>query len=48
MTGCPMAYSDPCKNCAQFGNCAPSQAVNKLEMLEKQLQELRQLLEQKK
>mgnify|MGYP000229972408 CR=1 FL=1 len=47
MIGCPMAYADPCSNCAQYGTCAPSQAVQKLEKLEKQLLELKKLLERK-
>ncbi|SFQ98000.1 hypothetical protein [Desulfoscipio geothermicus] len=47
MTGCPMAYTDPCSNCAKYGTCAPSQAVRKLEELEKQVKELKQLLDRK-
>jgi hypothetical protein len=47
MTGCPIAYSDPCSKCAQYGNCAPSQAVRKLEELEKQVRELMRLIDRK-
>lgn len=46
MNGCPLAYTDPCGNCARYGSCAPSLAVAKLESLEAQVQELRYLLEQ--
>ncbi len=46
MTGCPLAYTDPCSACAQYGNCCPSQAVQKLQLLESQLRELKRLLEQ--
>jgi len=46
MTGCPLAYADPCNNCARYGNCSPSQAVQKIMSLEEQLKELRRLLEQ--
>lgn len=44
MTGCPIAYSDPCSNCARYGDCAPSRAVRKLEELEKQIKELLRLV----
>lgn len=44
MTGCPIAYVDPCSNCAQFGNCAPSQAVEKLNQLESLVHELKVML----
>lgn len=46
MTGCPIAYAHPCSSCAQFGNCAPSQAVEKLNQLEAAVKELRQMLTQ--
>lgn len=46
MTGCPLAYADPCRECAQYGNCSPSQAAQKMQSLEKELRELRRLLEQ--
>lgn len=45
MTGCPMAYSDPCKYCEHYGKCAPSQAVRKLEDLERQIKELKRMLD---
>ncbi|WP_157833477.1 hypothetical protein [Desulfotruncus alcoholivorax] len=46
MTRCPMAYaSDPCKNCEQYGNCAPSQMVRKMEELERQIKELKRMLD---
>lgn len=46
MPECPLAYTDPCSNCAQYGNCSPSQAVQKLSDLEVQLQDLKRLVEQ--
>lgn len=46
MPECPLAYTDPCSDCAQYGNCSPSQAVQKLVSLENQLQELKKLVEQ--
>ncbi|MEW5952491.1 MAG: hypothetical protein AB1815_01860 [Bacillota bacterium] len=46
MTGCPMAYRDQCNNCDYFANCAPSQAVKKIELLERAISELKAMLEQ--
>lgn len=46
MSGCPLAYADPCGDCARYGSCTPSLAVAKLESLEAQVQELKRLLEQ--
>lgn len=46
MPECPLAYTDPCSHCAQYGNCSPSQAVQKLTALEKQLADLKNLVEQ--
>lgn len=46
MTQCPLAYTDPCSKCSQYGSCSPSQAVLKLATLENQLQDLRRLVEQ--
>jgi len=45
MEQCPLAYIDPCAKCAQFGNCSPSQAVQKLSVLEKELQDLKKMLQ---
>lgn len=45
MTGCPLAYTDPCNNCAQYGNCSPSHAVQKIQLLENRLNEMHKLLE---
>jgi len=45
MTGCPMATADPCKYCEHYGNCAPSQAVRKMEELERQIKELMRMLD---
>jgi hypothetical protein len=42
---CPLAYSDPCLRCAQFGNCCPSQTIQKLDVLEKELKNLKKLLQ---
>jgi len=44
VTGCPIAYAHPCNSCAQYGNCAPSQAVEKLNQLELVVAELKQML----
>jgi len=46
MTGCPISYTDPCGECAQFGKCAPSMAVKKVEALESHIQELKKMVEQ--
>jgi hypothetical protein len=46
MTGCPIAYAHPCNSCHQYGNCAPSQAVQKLNQLETVVAELKQMLNQ--
>lgn len=46
MNQCPLAYVDPCSKCAQFGNCCPSQAVHKLIALEKELQDIKALLQE--
>lgn len=44
MDQCPLAYTDPCAECAQFGNCSPSKAVQKLEELENVIQDLKALV----
>jgi len=46
MAQCPLAYVDPCSKCAQFGSCSPSQALLKLDVLEKELKELKKVLQQ--
>jgi len=46
MDQCPLAYVDPCSKCAQFGNCCPSQSLQKLNVLENELQELKKMLQQ--
>lgn len=46
MNQCPLAYVDPCSQCAQYGNCCPSIAVKKLDALNNELQELKKLLQQ--
>jgi hypothetical protein len=46
MDQCPLAYVDPCSKCAQFGNCCPSQALQKLDVLNNELQELKKILQQ--
>lgn len=46
MDQCPLAYVDPCSKCAQFGNCSPSQALQKLDVLENELQDLKRMLQQ--
>ncbi|NPV91125.1 MAG: hypothetical protein HPY50_10180 [Firmicutes bacterium] len=46
MNGCPISYTDPCGQCAQYGKCAPSQAVQKVEALEGHIQDLKKLVEQ--
>lgn len=45
MNQCPLAYADPCAECAQFGNCSPSEAVQKLNELEEQIKDLKQMLQ---
>jgi len=45
MDQCPLAYIDPCSKCAQFGNCCPSQAVQKLAELEHLLKDLKKTLQ---
>ncbi len=44
MTQCPLAYTDPCSECAQYGNCSPSQAVKRLNDLEMMIQELKRMI----
>lgn len=46
MTGCPMAYPDACQSCVYYGKCPPSQAVEKLEQLQNQFDEVKRMLEQ--
>jgi len=45
MNQCPLAYIDTCAECAQFGKCSPSAAVQKLNELEKQIKDLKQMLQ---
>jgi len=45
MEQCPLAYIDPCSKCAQFGNCCPSQAVQKLAELKNLLQDLKKIMQ---
>lgn len=45
MTGCPVAFRDQCNNCDYFGNCAPSQAIKKIESLEQEIIKLKVMLE---
>ena len=45
LNGCPLAYTDPCGECAQYGNCTPSQAAQRIEVLESHLLELKQMVE---
>lgn len=45
MTGCPMAYRDQCNNCDYFDNCAPTQTFKKVELLEREISELKSMLE---
>jgi hypothetical protein len=42
---CPLAYTDPCSKCDQFGTCSPSQAVQKLVILENKVEELKLMLQ---
>ena len=44
MTQCSLAYTDPCSECAQYGNRSPSQAVRRLNDLEMMLQELKRMI----
>ena len=45
MSQCPLAYTDPCAECDQFGTCSPSQAVQKLVILENMVEELKVMLQ---
>jgi len=45
MTQCPLAYTDPCSKCAQYGNCSPSQAVQKIAVVEDLLQEIKKMMQ---
>lgn len=44
MNGCPIAFSDICHNCVYYGECPPSITVEKLEKIQVQLNELKQML----
>lgn len=44
MMTCPMAY-EACQCCEYIGKCPPSQAVEKLEKLQTQFDELKRMLE---
>lgn len=44
MNQCPLAYVDPCTQCAQYGNCSPSKAVQKIEELESLIQDLKKMI----
>ncbi len=41
MSQCPLAYADPCSECAQYGRCCPSQAIQKLADLEDLIRDLK-------
>jgi len=45
MSQCPLAYIDTCAECAQFGNCSPSKAVQRLDELENLLQDLKKMVQ---
>ncbi|MDD4236989.1 MAG: hypothetical protein PHT62_00330 [Desulfotomaculaceae bacterium] len=45
MSLCPLAFIDPCSECAHFGKCSPSQAVQKIVDLENTVQELKMMLQ---
>ena len=44
MTGCPMAYPYACQNCSFHSLCPPSRTLEKLEELQAQLAEFKQML----
>lgn len=44
MTGCPMAYPYACQTCTFYGQCPPSRTLEKLEELQTQFEELKQVL----
>jgi hypothetical protein len=46
MVQCPLAFEDSCSECAQFGNCSPSKTLQKLNVLERELQDLKKMLQQ--
>lgn len=45
MEQCPLAYVDTCEKCARYGQCSPSQAVQKLAALEDMLRELKKMVQ---
>ena len=45
VTGCPLAYPDTCSTCVYYGQCPPSRALEKLEKLQAQFDELKRMLE---
>ncbi len=45
MSQCPLAYTDPCAECAQFGNCSPSKALQRIDELENLLQDLKKMVQ---
>lgn len=45
MDQCPLAYIDTCSECAQFGNCSPSQTLQKIDALENRLEELKKMVQ---
>ena len=47
MTLQPVNCSGACHNCDRLGECVPGQALRKLEVLEKEIKELKQMLDRK-
>jgi len=46
MDQCPLAYVDPSSECAQLENCSPSKCLQKLNVLESELHEVKMILQQ--
>lgn len=47
MTLQPVNCSGACHNCGKLAECAPGQALRKLEILEKEIKELKRMLDRR-
>ena len=45
LSSCPLAYPDTCQNCTYNGTCSPTQAVERIEELRQDIQELKELMQ---
>lgn len=46
MNGCPLAYTDTCDQCDYSENCSPGKAIEKLELMETQMYDIKMKLEE--